>query len=482
MDCSKAPTKSFAICQANPSGNVAENVQKIIKWMRNAAKSGAEIALFGELFLSDYNLSDVKSLSEPNDGLAVITIANAAKEIGIAVVFGYSEVAADGRYYNSLMFINKLGERIANYRKVHVWPTEASWYTPGDTTTVVDWEGYRVGLGICVDVCMNEYISAMVLKGGAQMIIIGNALVDGTRYVKTPLLLAPSRAYENRCYIAYVDLAGERYEGMSRLFNPLGDCVVSACTHEEVLLTCTIPLYVKVPYTYHTLRRPEVYNTVVSYETELPWRKRSREDVKQYFTKRASYYDKQMEYVYNGPRIAAHALAEVISGNNKSKKILDVAAGTGLVGKALSMEGFTNIIALDMSESMLECLKQKKVYIDVIFGEFEHEAKKISNGTFYVCMCVGGFLTSGFLNPAVAVTEMVRIAEKGGYVLLLWNATELENPQCAETKHCLEQTLQEVTNGGLCQCIQRAQIPQYLQDCTGLLTILQKVGADAKST
>ena len=345
MDCSnaaKAPTKSFAICQASPSGNVAENVQKIIEWMKNAAKSGAEIALFGELFLSDYNLSDVESLSVPSDGVAAITIANAAKEIGIAVVFGYSEVA-DGRYYNSLMFIDKHGERIANYRKVHVWPTEASWYTPGDTTTVVDWEGYRVGLGICADVCMHEYVSAMVLRGGAQMVIIINALVDGTCYVKTPLLLAPARAYENRCYIVYVDLAGERYEGMSRLYNPLGDCVVSACTHEEVLLTCTIPLYVKVPYTYHTLRRPEVYSAVVSYETELPWRKRSREDVKQYFTKRACYYDKQMEYVYNGPSIAAHALAEIITGSNKSKKILDVAAGTGLVGKALSSEGFTNI-------------------------------------------------------------------------------------------------------------------------------------------
>ena len=476
MDCSnaaKAPTKSFAICQASPSGNVAENVQKIIEWMKNAAKSGAEIALFGELFLSDYNLSDVESLSVPSDGVAAITIANAAKEIGIAVVFGYSEVA-DGRYYNSLMFIDKHGERIANYRKVHVWPTEAGWYTPGDTTTVVDWEGYRVGLGICADVCMHEYVSAMVLRGGAQMVIIINALVDGTCYVKTPLLLAPARAYENRCYIVYVDLAGERYEGMSRLYNPLGDCVVSACTHEEVLLTCTIPLYVKVPYTYHTLRRPEVYSAVVSYETELPWRKRSREDVKQYFTKRACYYDKQMEYVYNGPSIAAHALAEIITGSNKSKKILDVAAGTGLVGKALSSEGFTNIIALDMSESMLEHLKQKKVYKDVILGEFEQEAKKIPCCTFYVCMCVGGFLTSGFLNPAVAVREMVRIAEKGGYVLLLWNATELENPQCTETQQHLEQALQEVTSGGLCQCIQRAQVSQYLQDCTGSLTILQK--------
>jgi len=55
--------------------------------MRNAT----EIALFGELFLSNYNLSDIESLSEPSDGFTVITIANAVKEIGIAVVF---EVAA----------------------------------------------------------------------------------------------------------------------------------------------------------------------------------------------------------------------------------------------------------------------------------------------------------------------------------------------------------------------------------------------------
>ena len=74
----------------------------------------------------------------------------------------------------------------------------------------------------------------------------------------------------------------------------------------------------------------------MAYETEVPWKRETAEDVQQFFKHRARYYDHQMEGVYNGPRVAARALADLVV--EKDREILDVAAGTGLVGITVSKE------------------------------------------------------------------------------------------------------------------------------------------------
>lgn len=442
--------------------------------MKKAAEKGAEIALFGELFLTENNPSDLCKLEsslKSCGGSAAVVIQKAAKELETAVIYGYSEVENE-RYYNSLMFVNKRGEQLANYRKVHLWPSEKELYTPGNAVTVVDWDGLRVGLSIGIDICMAEFFGTMVANGGAQLIVHANSAPNE----KYPNVMARARALENGCYIAHVDLAGESHLGMSRVYDPQGESFASAKTKDEMVVTASIPLITSdeiVHHAYITLRRPELYSHVISYDTELPWKRATRESVQQFFKNRAQYYDRQMEGVYKGPTIAANALAAFVT--NKDRKVLDVAAGTGLVGQALHHEGFRNLIALDRSPAMLQCLTQKQVYSETIQGDFEQEAKKVPDGTYHACVCVGAFLTGGFLNPIIAAKEMVRMAETGGYVLLLWNATELEEQQCKETKENLEGVIDAIVKSGKCEVAQMSTVPKYLEECIGQLVILKKV-------
>ena len=327
---------------------------------------------------------------------------------------------------------------------------------------------------------MADYVATMVKNGGAQLLVIATALGSGPDCEKSPLVLVPARALENRCYIAYIGLAGERYLGMSRVCSPLAECLVSAKTKEETLLMATIPMntFEGVPFHYYSFCRPELYNTVVAYETEVPWKRETAEDVQQFFKHRARYYDHQMEGVYNGPRVAARALADLVV--EKDREILDVAAGTGLVGKALSNEGFTNIVALDRSEDMLELLSQKNIYARKIVGSFEEEAKKLCSESFHVSICVGGFLTMGFLDPVITIEEMIRLVEIGGLVLLLWNSVELEQPQCEATKESLQNVLDKVVKNGQCESVQQVIVPNYLEECQGILCIMKKVKKEAK--
>ena len=461
-----ATRRNIAICQATQSPHgLQTNVKKVIAWMKKAAEQGADIALFGELFLTENNASD-SSMQK-----AVTAIQTAAKELGIAVICGYLETADNGRYYNSLMFVDSNGLKLANYRKVHLWASEKELYTAGSSVTVVDWDGLRVGLSISVDICMPEFVGTMVANGGAQLVVNANAVVNE----KYPMMVSPARALENGCYVAHVDLAGESCLGMSRVYDPLADCLVSAKTNDEMLLTATIPLYVeKAHQAYNVLRRTELYNNVIAYDTELPWKRNTAESVQHFFKNRAQYYDRQMEGVYKGPNVAASALASFIREKENSS-VLDVAAGTGLVGQAMFNEGFRNLIALDRSPAMLQCLAQKQVYNKIIQGDFEEEAQKISDGSFHACICVGAFLTGGFLNPVVAAKEMIRMVEPKGFVLLLWNITELEESQCKETRENLENVIDTIVKSGKCELVQSTKVPQYLEECIGQLVVVKKL-------
>lgn len=65
------------------------------------------------------------------------------------------------------------------------------------------------------------------------------------------------------------------------------------------------------------------------------------------------------------PRAAAFMLSEQIE--NKQSVILDVGAGTGLVGVALAALGFEQIIGIDISLGMLAKAAEKGVYSSLVY-------------------------------------------------------------------------------------------------------------------
>lgn len=70
---------------------------------------------------------------------------------------------------------------------------------------------------------------------------------------------------------------------------------------------------------------------------------------------------------YNGGQIAADCFINL--NYDKQSLILDIGAGTGIIGKILHKHGFTNVDALDANEDMLNLLKEKKCYRNVFKSE-----------------------------------------------------------------------------------------------------------------
>lgn len=96
-------------------------------------------------------------------------------------------------------------------------------------------------------------------------------------------------------------------------------------------------------------------------------------------------------------------------------RVLDLACGTGLVGKDLHKVGFTNIDGVDFSESMLVELRKKGVYTKDYCGRLGDNTDPICgipDGSYDVVVIAGGF-AQGHLHIQT-LRQAARALKKGG--------------------------------------------------------------------
>lgn len=127
----------------------------------------------------------------------------------------------------------------------------------------------------------------------------------------------------------------------------------------------------------------------------------------------AKEYDSDLDrdFGWLAPRRAAEVFAKHVP---KDTRILDAGAGTGLAGEALSVLGYRDLVAMDLSPGMLEEASKKGVYQEfhqMVMGE----PLDFPSGSFDAVVSVG-VLTVGHA-PASSLDELVRITQAGGYVV-----------------------------------------------------------------
>lgn len=97
----------------------------------------------------------------------------------------------------------------------------------------------------------------------------------------------------------------------------------------------------------------------------------------------------------------------------KDARILDAGAGTGLAGEILSGLGYGQIVAMDLSQGMLDEAAKKGVYQEfhrMVMGETLDFPSDSFDGVVTV-----GVLTVGHA-PASSLDELVRVTRPGGHI------------------------------------------------------------------
>ena len=136
-------------------------------------------------------------------------------------------------------------------------------------------------------------------------------------------------------------------------------------------------------------------------------------ELKDRYDRWAGQYDDDLLEAFGwiGPRRAADVFCRLVS---RSARVLDAGAGTGLVGQELAARGYTNLVAADMSDGMLEQARAKNVYSEfyrVVLGE----PLAFETDSFDAIISVG-VLTLGHA-PASSLDELVRITSAGGHIV-----------------------------------------------------------------
>lgn len=126
-------------------------------------------------------------------------------------------------------------------------------------------------------------------------------------------------------------------------------------------------------------------------------------------------YDHDLDQPYRSCAVqSAHALAKVVP--NQEASILDLGAGTGMVGEALADLGYTKITAVDLSEEMLEIARKKQVYTALHQGNLEEPLTFLAAESFDAMISVGVF-TFGHAHP-YALRNLFPLLKSGGHFIL----------------------------------------------------------------
>ncbi len=191
-------------------------------------------------------------------------LSSIAKKYKVNIIGGsYIRETKDG-YKNSCPIINRNGEVVAFYDKIHLYSPdgEAKAVTAGNTPLIVDIEGLKIGLSICYDIRFPElfrsYIAYSgnhkdapymnVLSNGQSKLqdseIIPDLLVNLSAWPKTRRAqydaMAKSRAIENQSYFLALSQTGLIKDGIynsgySELVHPLGETIAMLNEDEDFI-------------------------------------------------------------------------------------------------------------------------------------------------------------------------------------------------------------------------------------------------------
>lgn len=198
----------IAFLQIAPTGSTDGNMEKGQIYCRKAKESGADIALFPEMWSSGYqipeNLGQLRSLAVPKDGEFVQCYRELARELDMAIGITFLE-AFEPFPRNTITLFDRHGKEMYTYAKVHTCDFgDECRLTAGEDFYVADLDTkkgmVRVGSMICYDREFPESARILMLKG-AEILLVSNACPMEINRISQ----LRGRAYENMVGIATVN-------------------------------------------------------------------------------------------------------------------------------------------------------------------------------------------------------------------------------------------------------------------------------------
>jgi predicted amidohydrolase len=240
-----------AAIQVNTRDHPEENLAAVERLLDRAADMGAQFACLPEYwsYLGPYAAFDQVAQTVP--GPFIERLQEMARRHNM-IVHGGSIVERHpelpGKFYNTCVLIDRAGEIIAKYRKIHLFDVnltngekhyESERIAPGSEIVTAEVDGITFGLSICYDLRFPELYRLLALRG-AQIILVpaGFTLHTGRDHWE---VLLRARAIENLCYVVAPAQVGsyppnKQCFGRSMIVDPWGLVLAQAPDMPGVIL------------------------------------------------------------------------------------------------------------------------------------------------------------------------------------------------------------------------------------------------------
>lgn len=273
-----------ALLQATWTGDKNSMIEKHADYVEQAAKQGAQVMCFQELFYGPYfcQIQDPKfyGLTEPiPDGPTTKLFQEVARQNNIILIVPMYEVDNTGIYYNTAAVIDHDGKYLGKYRKTHIPQVHGFWekfyFKPGNVGyPVFQTDLGKIGVYICYDRHFPEGARMLGLHG-AELVFIPSATSRGLS-MHLWKIEQTSHAIANGYFVGTInrvgiesDLGPNDYYGTSYFCDPRGQFVgeVASDREEQLIvrdLNMDLVREVRNTWQFYRDRRPEMYGDIAA--------------------------------------------------------------------------------------------------------------------------------------------------------------------------------------------------------------------------
>jgi N-carbamoylputrescine amidase len=246
-------------CEADPS----VNLERAIKGISSASRTGAEIICLQELFRTPYFCQrqnpEIFDLAEPIPGPTTQRLAQVAAEAHVVIVASLFEQRSPGLYHNTAVVFDADGSLLGLYRKMHI-PDDPLYYekyyfAPGDLGfRAFDTRFGRIGVLVCWDQWFPEGARLTAMQG-AEVLFYPTAIgwhprekeEFGEQQREAWQLMQRAHAISNGVFVAAVNRVGHEgaenggleFWGTSFVSDPFGVVLGQTSTDREEVLVVT---------------------------------------------------------------------------------------------------------------------------------------------------------------------------------------------------------------------------------------------------
>lgn len=233
----------IALIQITSSLDPKENLEKVDYFIKLAKKKDEVQAVFlPEVF---YSMSDglratpylVEKENEHYKNIQKLSYSNQ-----VALIGGSAATLNNSKVINRTYNFDSKGNELDQYDKMHLFAVDLSdtdknvtinesvVYTEGSRPALIDYMGWKIGLGICFDLRFPEFFRYYFQKG-AELLTVSSAFTQSTGLAHWETLVR-ARAIENQAFVVAVNQWGEHNKkiktfGHSMLVDPWGEVLIN---------------------------------------------------------------------------------------------------------------------------------------------------------------------------------------------------------------------------------------------------------------